>query len=133
MNRELRIGIAGLGAIGSEVARRIDAGIPGLTLAAVAVRDPDQVNRILGRRDLEIASFARLAEACDLVVECLPPALFPEIAVPVVAKMPAPIVAPTPNAVRCHLPSERLSPPCSATSASKSATDFLANIPFMPD
>src|SRR5512146_3050398 len=50
----------------------------------------------------------------------------PTIAVPVVAKMPAPIVAPTPSAVRCHFPSVRLRPPCEATSASKSATDFLA-------
>jgi aspartate dehydrogenase len=85
MTRDLRIGIAGLGAIGSEVARRLDAGLPGLTLAAVAVRDPDQMNRTLGRRDLEIASFTRMAETCDVVVECLPPALFPEVAVPVVA------------------------------------------------
>ena len=38
------------------------------------------------------------------------------MAVPVVAKIPAPIVAPTPSAVRCHLLSERLSPPRSAMS-----------------
>src|SRR5438477_5815201 len=55
----------------------------------------------------------------------------PTIAVPVVAKMPAPIVAPTPRAVRCHFPSVRLRPPCVATSASKSATDFLAKSCFM--
>src|SRR5205823_9179866 len=55
----------------------------------------------------------------------------PTIAVPVVAKMPAPIVAPTPSAVRCHLPSVRLRPPCKATSASKSATDFFAKREFM--
>ena len=85
MNRDLRIGIAGLGAIGSEVARRLDTGIPGLMLAVVAVRDPEQVNRTLGRRDLEIASFARMAEACDVVVECLPPAVFREVAAPAVA------------------------------------------------
>src|SRR5512143_516489 len=46
------------------------------------------------------------------------------MAVPVVAKMPAPIVAPTPSAVRCHLPSERLRPPRSAMSSSQSCTDF---------
>src|SRR5512146_2464540 len=34
----------------------------------------------------------------------------PTMAVPVVAKIPAPIVAPTPSAVRCHLFSERLRP-----------------------
>ena len=39
----------------------------------------------------------------------------PTMAVPVVAKMPAPMVAPTPSAVRCHLFSDRLSPVCSAS------------------
>src|SRR3954463_16699558 len=48
----------------------------------------------------------------------------PTMAVPVVAKMPAPMVAPTPRAVRCHLPSERLSPPRSRMSFSQSCTDF---------
>ena len=52
----------------------------------------------------------------------------PTMAVPVVAKIPAPIVAPTPSAVRCHLVNERLSPPASALSASQSATDFLAKM-----
>src|SRR5687767_14404216 len=54
----------------------------------------------------------------------------PTMAVPVVAKIPAPIVAPTPNAVRCHLPSVRFSPPPCERSDSKSATDFRAKIPF---
>src|SRR4051812_36919914 len=48
----------------------------------------------------------------------------PTIAVPVVAKMPAPIVAPTPSAVRCHLLSERLRPPRSRMSSSQSRIDF---------
>src|SRR5512144_1955245 len=42
----------------------------------------------------------------------------PAMAVPVVAKIPAPIVAPTPRAVRCHLLRERLSPVCSASGIS---------------
>ena len=40
MNR-FRVGIAGCGAIGQAVAQTLDAGLPGLTLAAVAVRDPN--------------------------------------------------------------------------------------------
>ena len=48
----------------------------------------------------------------------------PTIAVPVVAKIPAPMVAPTPSAVRCHLFSERRSPPRSLISSSQSWTDF---------
>ena len=35
----LRIGIAGLGAIGKSVAEKLDAGIPGLRLTAIAARD----------------------------------------------------------------------------------------------
>src|SRR5205823_6972829 len=49
----------------------------------------------------------------DLITAGPPPgrAASPTIAVPVVAKIPAPIVAPTPSAVRCHLPRVRLRPP----------------------
>ena len=43
----LRVGIAGLGAVGLDVARRLIAGVPGLTLAAVAVRDPEKARRAL--------------------------------------------------------------------------------------
>ena len=38
----LRVGLAGLGAVGLEVAKRLIAGVPGLTLAAVAVRDVEK-------------------------------------------------------------------------------------------
>ena len=41
----LRIGLAGLGAVGLEVAKRLIAGVPGLTLAAIAVRDADKARR----------------------------------------------------------------------------------------
>jgi len=70
------------------VARRIEAGIPGLTLAAVAVRDKEKAKRNLpqiGDRIPVIAAEA-LAESCDLVVECLPPALFRAIASSVIER-----------------------------------------------
>ena len=41
----LRVGLAGLGAVGLEVAKRQIAGVPGLTLAAVAVRDVEKARR----------------------------------------------------------------------------------------
>ena len=51
----------------------------------------------------------------------------PTIAVPVVAKIPAPIIAPTPRAVRSHLPSTRLSPWApEAASPANTETDFRA-------
>src|SRR5580693_3867876 len=43
----LKIGLAGLGAVGLDVARRIEAGIPGLVLVAVSVRDADKARRNL--------------------------------------------------------------------------------------
>jgi aspartate dehydrogenase len=78
----IKIGLAGLGAVGLEVARRIEAGIPGLALAAVSVRDAEKARRNLpsvGERIPVVAAEA-LAETCDLVVECLPPALFRTVA-----------------------------------------------------
>src|ERR1051325_4526909 len=56
----------------------------------------------------------------------------PTMAVPVVAKIPAPIVAPTPSAVRGHLLSVRLRPPRSAISSAQSARDFGRKSGFMP-
>ncbi len=87
MAREpLRVGLAGLGAVGLEVARRLEAGIPGLTLAAVAVRDADKACRDLPRigNGIALESAEKLAENCDLVVECLPPVLFRTIAISVI-------------------------------------------------
>ncbi|MGH6665445.1 MAG: aspartate dehydrogenase [Pseudolabrys sp.] len=80
----LRVGLAGLGAVGLEVARRlIDGAVPGLTLTAVAVRDPGKARGNLPQIGDMIAlrTPAALAEDCDVVVECLPPVLFREVAV----------------------------------------------------
>jgi len=78
----LKVGLAGLGAVGLGVARRLEMGIPGLTLAAVAVRDPDKARRNLpdvGGR-IPILSAEALAQCCDIVVEGLPPAPFRGVA-----------------------------------------------------
>lgn len=83
MAREpLRVGLAGLGAVGLEVARRLEAGIPGLVLCAVAVRDADKARRSLPQigNGIALEPAEKLAEGCDLVVECLPPALFRNVA-----------------------------------------------------
>lgn len=85
----LRVGIAGLGAVGLDVARRlIDGVIDGMTLSAVAVRDADKARRALPQLGDMIAfrSMSALADDCDIVVECLPPALFREVAVATIDK-----------------------------------------------
>src|SRR3984893_18171261 len=82
----LKVGLGGLRAVGLEVARRIEAGIPGLVLTAVSVRDQDKARRNLpqvGGRIPVVAAEA-LAETCDLVVECLPPAMFRSVALSVI-------------------------------------------------
>ncbi len=87
--KELRVGVAGLGAVGLEVARRlIDGDVPGLTLAAIAVRDADKARRALPQIGDMIAlrTAAALADDCDIVVECLPPALFREVAIAAIDK-----------------------------------------------
>ena len=85
--KALRVGLAGLGAVGLEVAKRLLAGVPGLTLAAVAVRDDAKARRALP----ELTSVAfkpatALADDCDIVVECLPPPLFRDVAISAIDK-----------------------------------------------
>jgi aspartate dehydrogenase len=86
--KPLRVGLAGLGAVGLEVARRLIAGVPGLTLAAVAARDAAKAQKALPQagREIPIRKATELAEDCDIVVECLPPALFRELALSVIDK-----------------------------------------------
>jgi aspartate dehydrogenase len=83
----LRVGIAGLGAVGRDVARRLLDGVPGLTLTAVAVRDVAKAKRALPALDsITFRAATTLADACDVVVECLPPALFREVATSAIDK-----------------------------------------------
>jgi aspartate dehydrogenase len=82
----LRVGVAGLGAIGLTIARKLSEGVvPGVRLAAVAVRDSTKATRVLTGRlaEVPIADFAALAASCDVVVECAPAAVLADIARPV--------------------------------------------------
>lgn len=86
-NLPLRVGIAGLGAVGLEVARRLIDGVPGLTLTAVAVRDVAKAKRALPALEaVDFRAATALADDCDVVVECLPPALFREVATSAIDK-----------------------------------------------
>jgi aspartate dehydrogenase len=81
--KTLRVGLAGLGAVGLDVARRLIAGVPGLALTAVAVRDTEKARRVLPQIGSGIAmrGATELAADCDVIVECLPPALFRAVAI----------------------------------------------------
>ena len=82
----LKVGLAGLGAVGLGVARRLETGIPGLVLEAVAVRDQDKARRNLPQAGstIPIVAVEALAQSCDIVVECLPPQLFRQAATSVI-------------------------------------------------
>jgi aspartate dehydrogenase len=80
----LRVAVAGLGAVGIEVAGALGRGIPGCRLAAVSAGDLARARARLAALGLEAPSVPvdRLEPLADLVVECAPAALLPDIAAP---------------------------------------------------
>ena len=80
----LRVAVAGLGAVGMEVASRLAGGLDGLTLAAVSARDRAAAEaRMAGvQPGVPVLPVEALAEVADVVVECAPAAVFALIAEP---------------------------------------------------
>ncbi len=85
--KSLRVGLAGLGAVGMAVARRLAAGVPGLSLAAVSARDAAGAAARLKSAgiDAPVVALAALAACSDVVVEALPAASFRAAAEPAIA------------------------------------------------
>lgn len=74
MNDDIeKVGVAGVGALGGIVTKALIEGVEGYTLEAVSNLTPVDI-------PVDNISFADLAERCDVVVECLPPAAVPELA-----------------------------------------------------
>src|SRR5260370_32096682 len=75
---DLRIGLAGLGAIGMAIARRLEAGIPGLALTAAAARDHSAAAARLSANGIaaRLVAAAHLPQHCDVILECAPAAAF---------------------------------------------------------
>ena len=70
----IKIGIAGMGAIGSAAARALLKGIDGFELTyACDIEPPDEFS------DLSFVDFATLAQQCDLIIEALPPDVVPTL------------------------------------------------------
>lgn len=86
MTNILNVAIAGLGAIGLQVAKALDDGIPGLHLSAVAIRDHEKARQNMAAFSEQPAfsTLAALAENSDIVVECAPSAVFRQIAEPAI-------------------------------------------------
>ncbi len=82
----LRVGIAGFGTIGHAVAARLDAGIAGLELSAVAGRDLRRTAAAVSdlRAAVAVVPAAELPRHADAIVECAPARAFETIALPAI-------------------------------------------------
>ena len=80
----MKVGIAGLGTIGLVVARAIDESFEELELIGVTVRDADKAHSRMAefKNPPPVMDVQELAEAADIIVECVPKESFREIAEP---------------------------------------------------
>ncbi|HUZ75031.1 MAG TPA: aspartate dehydrogenase [Stellaceae bacterium] len=85
--KSLAVGLAGLGAIGMPLARRLGAGLPGLRLVAVAAGDAARAARRLAEAGVTapVVPATELARHAEVVVEAVPAAHFRAVAEPVIA------------------------------------------------
>jgi aspartate dehydrogenase len=83
-----RVAIAGLGPIGTRLAKALDDGIDGLELAAVSAANIEKhrgwLDKLSGRS--ATLPIEALADAADIVVECAPSRLVRSIVAPVVSR-----------------------------------------------
>jgi aspartate dehydrogenase len=83
----IKVAVAGLGAVGRVLARKLSDGIPGLALAGVAARDRAKAEAWLNAQGIacpvmELDAFPQYA---DLAVECAPPELIEQICRPMLS------------------------------------------------
>jgi aspartate dehydrogenase len=85
---ELRIAVAGLGAIGTRVVDALDRGIDGLVLTAVSVQNPEKHRSRLANltRTPAVLPIEALVDVADIVIECAPSKLVRSIVAPFVGK-----------------------------------------------
>ena len=83
----LRVAIAGLGAIGRTLARKLNDGIPGLQLACIAARDKAKAEAWLKAENIAcpVVTFEEFPQHADLAVECAPAAVLEQICRPMLA------------------------------------------------
>lgn len=81
---DIRVAIAGLGAIGRMLARKLNAGIPGLKLACAAAGDRAKAQAFLDAERIAcpIVSLNEFPARADIAVECAPAAIIEDICRP---------------------------------------------------
>ena len=79
-----RIAIAGLGAIGRAVARRLTDGLPGLSLACIAAGNAEKARGWLKEQNIDcpVVELEEFPRHADLAVECAPASLIERICKP---------------------------------------------------
>jgi aspartate dehydrogenase len=83
---DLRIAVAGLGAIGARVVEALDRGIDGLVLTAVSVQNPEKHrSRLANLTGMPaVLPIEALVDVADIVIECAPSKLVRSIVAPFV-------------------------------------------------
>jgi aspartate dehydrogenase len=84
-SKPLRVAIAGLGAIGKSIAKSLAAGkVPGVVLTAVSAKDHVKASSFVSTlaHPVKVLTIGELEPEADLVIECAPAALLPEIVTP---------------------------------------------------
>ncbi|AYG64150.1 aspartate dehydrogenase [Rhizobium jaguaris] len=82
----MKVGIAGIGAVGSTVAKALDRGdIEGCRLGAFSARNADRAEKFVRHLTVRVPNLSphELASECDVVLEALPPQIFELVALPV--------------------------------------------------
>jgi aspartate dehydrogenase len=81
---DIRVAIAGLGAIGRMLARKLNAGLPGLRLACVASGDRAKAQGFLDKEGIAcpLVGLEEFPAHADIAVECAPAAIIEDICRP---------------------------------------------------
>jgi aspartate dehydrogenase len=83
---DIRVAIAGLGAIGRALAQRFKAGVPGLTLACAASGNEAKAKAWLAEKgiDCPLVSLAEFPRHADVAIECAPSSVLDDICRPMI-------------------------------------------------
>lgn len=81
---DIRVAVAGLGAIGRMLTRKLNAGMPGLTLACAAAGDRAKAQAFLDAEKIAcpIVPLSDFPDHADIAVECAPAAIIEDVCRP---------------------------------------------------
>ncbi len=100
----IRVAVAGLGAIGRVVARRLASGMPGLQLTAVSAKDEGKAREWLASEKIKcpVAALPDLSRYADVAVECAPGTLLEQVCRPMLEAGKKVIVVSAAGLIRNH-------------------------------